>query len=227
MNAFSLQYISIYLYLFNASPVRVCVCVCVYPRLKIENACRTMPVSVSRHRQRTCQRPAWQPARPTSSRATAQPGRSDGRRRLGRGCTGTARATSRRRAAVPGRSRRVPAVPARARCPHEGHAGQNHGVVDDTKWAHGSMTHANERSNGRGRGRKDGRTPHGTRRPRADENLCHAPRPFRVGSPYATPRPRAPVFLESPARKYIFQKNRVPSCLRVLSCAIMFAPWQK
>lgn len=164
----------------------------------------------------------------TAECATGQtrPGRRRDRR-LGRGLTGTARATSRRRAAVPGRSRCLPALPARA-SRSKGHGrGHDMGVVDDTKRAHGSMTRANERSNGRERGRKDGRTPHGTHRPRAAENLCHAPRPFRVGSPYATPRPRAPVLPESPARKYIFQKNRVPSCLRVLSCAIMFAPWQK
>lgn len=212
-------YLSIFIYLTHHPCVCVCVCVCIH-RLKIENAGCTMPVSVSRLRRRTC-REAPDSTRAGSTRA--------GRRRpgLGRGCTGTARATSPAEPPFPGRSRRVPALPAHASRPKGHGRGRDMGVVDDTKRAHGSMTHANERSNGRERGRKDGRTPHGTHRPRAAENLCHAPRPFRVGSPYATPRPRAPVFLESPARKYIFQKNRVPSCLRVLSCAIMFAPWQK
>ena len=62
---------------------------------------------------------------------------------------------------------------------------------------------------------------------RPSENLCHAPRPFAVGTPYATPRPRTPLLRESPAEKYKFRENPVPLLLSVLACAIMSASWRR
>ncbi len=69
------------------------------------------------------------------------------------------------------------------------------GVEDDTKRAHGSILDAEGRGKGQREGVRGHEGPHG----RPSENLCHAPRPFAVGTPYATPRPRAPLLRESPA----------------------------
>ena len=207
---------------------------CVYtPPLKIENAGKR-----SRAPAALRDRPAVQVQPPMASLASVPGGRTDGgrrawrrtepepeggRRRVDCGCAGTARASRRPAALPPGRSGRVPAVPAVP-------AGlKDMGGRCARAWRMIPSGRMVQSSTPRARARASARACKGMRGTpgRPSENLCHAPRPFAVGTPYATPRPRTPFLRESPAEKYKFRENRVPLLLSVLACAIMSASWRR
>ena len=223
---FKPSYISIYLLSLN---VCAYVCVCICPPLKIENA-RLRPFAGHVPSTRQAPMPATSKATPISTAQRTRSGTPAGRNAAGRsrpwqGCQvaslqgcGTPGRAGGRAPGLPGRgtgranlhrdrARVSPPRPPRSR-PRSPDC-QPCQPMPATCWKvkpgeFGVLgVEPRERSvqSAALRGWKAARILH---HGRPAENLCHAPRPFAVGSPYATPRPRTRFPRESPARKLYF-----------------------